>query len=55
MKKITTLFLIIALNVIPLMAQTKDTDFVKGAYVGFLTGQERRGVVFHDCGWRERD
>ena len=55
MKKIISLFLLLALSVIPLAAQPKDTDFVKGADVGFLTGQERRGVVFHDCGWRERD
>ena len=25
-----------------------QNNFVKGADVGFLTGQERRGVVFHD-------
>ena len=55
MKKIISLFILLALSVIPLAAQPKDTDFVKGADVGFLTGQERRGVVFHDCGWRERD
>ena len=30
-------------------------DFVKGADVGFLTGQERRGVVFHDRNGRERE
>jgi len=32
-----------------------QNDFVKGADVGFLTGQERRGVVFHDRGGRERE
>ena len=32
-----------------------DYDFVKGADVGFLTGQERRGVVFHDRNGRERE
>ena len=30
-------------------------DFVKGADVGFLTGQERRGTVFHDRQGRERE
>ena len=29
--------------------------FVKGADVGFLAGQERRGVVFHDRSGRERE
>lgn len=33
--------------------QTKD--FVKGADVGFLTGQEKRGVVFHDRNGKERE
>jgi len=31
------------------------TDFVKGADVGFLAGQERRGVVFHDRKGQERE
>ena len=30
-------------------------DFVKGADVGFLTGQEKRGVVFHDRNGKERE
>ena len=30
-------------------------DFVKGADVGFLTMQEKRGVVFHDRNGRERE
>ena len=30
-------------------------DFVTGADVGFLTAQERHGVVFHDREGRERD
>jgi len=34
---------------------TSDSDFVKGADVGFLLGQERRGVVFHDRQGRERE
>ena len=39
-----------------LMAQkNSDKDFVKGADVGFLTGQERRGVVFHDRNGKERE
>lgn len=39
-----------------LMAQKNaDKDFVKGADVGFLTGQERRGVVFHDRNGKERE
>ena len=36
-----------------LTAQSKD--FVKGADVGFLLGQEKRGVVFHDRQGRERE
>ena len=32
-----------------------DNDFVKGADVGFLPGQEKRGVVFHDRQGRERE
>ncbi len=45
---------------LPLRAQqapaaTAPQDFVKGADVGFLTGQERRGVVFHDRQGRERE
>ena len=34
---------------------TLDTSFVKGADVGFLLGQERRGVKFHDRNGRERE
>ena len=30
-------------------------DFVKGADVGFLAGQERRGVKFHDTNGKERE
>ena len=36
-----------------LQAQDKK-DFVKGADVGFLQGQEQRGVVFHDRNGKER-
>ena len=31
------------------------TDFIKGADVGFLAGQERHGVVFHDRTGKERE
>ena len=37
------------------IAQIKEKDFVKGADVGFLTNQERQGVVFHDRQGRERE
>ena len=43
---------------LPLVAgaqQTTKADFVKGADVGFLTGQERHGVQFHDRNGRERE
>ena len=50
----TVLFLLLLLCAIPLMAQRK-ADFVKGADVGFLAGQEARGVKFHDRQGRERD
>lgn len=30
-------------------------DFVKGADVGSLSQQERKGIVFHDHQGRERD
>ena len=38
-----------------LQAHAQQKDFVKGADVGFLTGQERRGVVFHDRNGKERE
>ena len=50
----TVLFLLLLLCAIPLMAQRK-ADFVKGADVGFLAGQEARGVKFHDRQGRERE
>ncbi len=39
------------------MAQIKNggNDFVKGADVGFLAGQEKRGVKFHDRNGNERE
>ena len=40
-----------------MMAQVESSrkDFVKGADVGFLAGQERRGVKFHDKNGNERE
>ena len=43
---------------LPLVAgaqQTTTADFVKGADVGFLTGQERHGVKFPDRNGQERE
>jgi arabinogalactan endo-1,4-beta-galactosidase len=37
------------------LAQIATKDFVKGADVGFLQGQERRGVKFHDRKGQERE
>ena len=42
------------LTCLTLQAHAQQSDFVKGADVGFLTGQEKRGVVFHDRQGRER-
>ena len=39
----------------PLTVKLEIKDFVKGADVGFLTMQEKRGVVFHDRNGRERE
>ena len=54
MKKTLISLLLLAL---PMMvgAQNVQEDFVKGADVGFLTGQERRGVKFHDRNGQERE
>ena len=54
MKKTWICLLLLAL---PLVAGAQSTtkDFVKGADVGFLTGQERRGVKFHDRNGQERE
>ena len=48
--------LLLAIMALPLFcsAQT-NKDFVKGADVGFLTMQEKRGIVFHDRNGRERE
>ncbi len=47
----------VALLMTPMLAgaQVENKEFVKGADVGFLTGQERQGVVFHDRQGRERE
>ena len=37
------------------LAQIATKDFVKGADVGFLLGQEQRGVKFHDRKGQERE
>ena len=50
----TIVSLLLLLCAIPLAAQPA-TDFVKGADVGFLAGQEARGVKFHDRQGRERE
>ena len=50
----TILSLLLLLCAIPLLAQNQ-ADFVKGADVGFLAGQEARGVKFHDRQGRERE
>ena len=52
-----TKLIILALMMVPVLAiaQIKEKDFVKGADVGFLTNQERQGVVFHDRQGRERE
>ena len=50
----TVLSLLLLLCAIPLVAQRK-ADFVKGADVGFLAGQEARGVKFHDRQGCERE
>ena len=49
--------LLLTLTALTATAQTATTekDFVKGADVGFLLGQERRGVKFHDRQGRERE
>ena len=33
---------------VAMSGHAQNSNFVKGADVGFLQGQERRGVVFHD-------
>ena len=54
-----TLVSIIISLMMPMMLSAQEDvnnqDFVKGADVGFLTGQENKGVKFHDREGRERD
>ena len=48
--------LLLALLLMPTMLGAQEAnDFVKGADVGFLAGQERMGVKFHDRQGRERE
>ena len=54
-KLTTLLFLLLVLYSAAQPAKPIQNDFVKGADVGFLLGQERRGVVFHDRNGRERE
>ena len=53
-KHFLALILILASSVLPSTAQDQK-DFVKGADVGFLLSQERRGTVFHDSLGNERE
>lgn len=54
MKKIILVMLMLASTTV-MQSQEAQKDFVKGADVGFLAGQERRGVQFHDREGRERE
>ncbi len=38
-----------------LVGAQNTNDFIKGADVGFLIGQERRGQKFHDVNGNERE
>ena len=55
MQRLIMLFLCQLLAGISLAQDGGKKDFVKGADVGFLTGQERRGTVFHDRNGKERE
>ena len=54
MKKIVLALLMLA-STVAISSQETQKDFVKGADVGFLAGQERRGVRFHDREGHERE
>ena len=54
MNKLTT-YICSFMMLLALQAGAQQKDFVKGADVGFLTGQERHGVVFHDRNGQERE
>ena len=54
--KRTTLFAVcLYLSAALATAQGNERDFVKGADVGFLTGQERQGQKFYDVKGNERE
>ena len=57
MKNITTIIVSLLMGaVLPANAQESGRkDFVKGADVGFLTGQEQRGQKFYDVKGNERE
>ena len=57
MKNITTIIVsLLMVAVLPANAQESGRkDFVKGADVGFLTGQEQRGQKFYDVKGNERE
>ena len=54
MQRLIMLLLCQLLAGMSLAQDSGKKDFVKGADVGFLTGQERRGTVFHDRNGKER-
>ncbi len=54
MQRLTLLFVMYVSMVTTAFAQGQNV-FVKGADVGFLQGQERNGVVFHDRNGKERE
>ena len=56
MKRLILYFLGCLMMTGTMLAQRNgDGDFVKGADVGFLAGQEQRGVKFHDRNGQERE
>ncbi len=55
MKTKIILTICLLVQTVLLNAQMTEKDFVKGADVGFLTGQERHGQKFYDIKGRERD
>ena len=52
MKHLAITLLLLAVSSV---CAAQQKDFVKGADVGFLTGQERQGVKFHDRQGKERE
>ena len=55
MKKRVIFIAVLTLLAIVSNAQVSNHDFVKGADVGFLTGQERQGQKFYDVRGTERE